>query len=361
MWLIFFATLVLLALSLLLSLVLMGWSKKRRSKEGFWRRLLVWQALLLPVYVFGLLPALMGYVGSQLVRTRGDESGYLGPRIRPDGEWCIQTRGALLAAQDLSEAELEAIRRRTILFRATDGHRLRGFIVPRQKGPPRASVVLVHGLFRGGMELEPVANMFRELGCEVLMLELTNHGGSDKRGFTYGLKEQHDVIAAVTYLRERKGGLQAPLVLFGVSLGGIAVALAAPQIPEVAGVVLDAPMTELMGTTRRHMEDVFGLPSFFVSITLWHLQWWSDFDIEGVRPIDSYRRFAPDLPVLFVGGGLDRRVPPAVVTASFEALPAPQGVKELWIEKGAKHGKACIDQPEKYRQHLAALLDRIAK
>src|SRR5690606_3237162 len=65
-------TAILVAISLVLAfLVQGGFSRRRRTASGFWRRLWIRQALLLPVYVFVVVPGIFGFVGSRIVGTRG--------------------------------------------------------------------------------------------------------------------------------------------------------------------------------------------------------------------------------------------------------------------------------------------------
>jgi alpha-beta hydrolase superfamily lysophospholipase len=218
------------------------------------------------------------------------------------------------------------------------------------------------------MEVEPVAAMFRDLGADTLLLELRNHGGSEARPFTFGLHEKQDVLAAVAYLRARPGGIPGPLILFGVSMGGVAVARAAPEIPELAGLVLDAPMTDLAGTLHRQLGRIewqgrqgLGLPDFYVSLVALSIELWSGFDLDEVRPIDQLAALPATLPVLCIGAGRDVRVPPPVVREAFAALRSPAPLKQLWIAAEARHGHVWSTHPVQYRQHLEALFGRVVE
>jgi pimeloyl-ACP methyl ester carboxylesterase len=111
--------------------------------------------------------------------------------------------------------------------------------------------VLVHGIFRGALEIETPGAMLRDLGGEVLLLELRNHGGSEKAPITFGRDEMLDVLTAAEFLQARPEAAGRPLVFFGVSFGTAAAALAAPQLRDLDGLVLDAPMDDLRATARR--------------------------------------------------------------------------------------------------------------
>ena len=108
-------------------------------------------------------------------------------------------------------------------------------------------------MFRSSMELEPVARMLRQRGGECWLVDQRNHGGSSRAPFTGGLRESDDLVSVVEYVRSQPGTGRRPLVLFGVSLGTIAVSLALPRIDDVAGVVLDAPIDDLTAAAHRMM------------------------------------------------------------------------------------------------------------
>ena len=197
------ATLVLALASILAGFVAQGGiSRKRRSSKGFWKKFWLRQGLLLPVYAFVVLPGLMGWAGSRLVRTRGDESSYAGPILR-QGAWVAQDRRTLRAPPPSGDLQ------QPVEIHNPAGPTLRAYLVASPMDKPRATVVLAHGLFRSAMEIEPVAAMFQELGAEVLLVNLRNHGGSESRPFTYGLDERTDLLAAVEFLRNRPGSAWA--------------------------------------------------------------------------------------------------------------------------------------------------------
>jgi alpha-beta hydrolase superfamily lysophospholipase len=247
---------------------------------------------------------------------------------------------------------------------SSDGVTLRAFRLESRRQPPVAAAVLVHGLFRSAMELEPVAGMLRDLGCECWLLEVRNHGGSGRAPFTGGLRESDDVVAAVDYVRAQGGRVGMPVVLFGVSLGTVAVALALPRLDGIAGVVLDSPIDDLhLGAHRMlgfdRTDDArrrFRLAEPWRSLTIVALGWWSGFRVQDVSPSEVLATLPHDLPVLVVGGGRDDRAPPASVQALFDRLPMPPARRTLWLEPEAQHGDVWRQAPDAYRAHLERLL-----
>jgi len=373
--LILISTFVILAViyTVLMLLRLILFRKRKGPSRSWYRRALGNLAVALPLTLL-LLPAALGFAGSRLVHTRRDEAAYEGPRFAADGRWLVQTRQTLAseAARGKSRCAVE--------LESADGLKLRAFLVPARQ-PPIARVVMVHGLFRGALELEPVARMFHELDADVLMLELRNHGGSARAPATYGLAESQDVLAAVRFLEGRPSSMPSrtsgpastasatstsspssrpsPLVLFGVSLGTAAVALAAPKVKDLRGLVLDAPMTDLRGAADRVLTLGVGIPETLASVVLWCIEAWSGFSMDEIQLDRELSKLPAGIHVLVIGAGLDRRCPPAVVRRVFASLKAPPSHKQLWIAAQARHGRVWDHDPVGYRRRLGDLLAQI--
>jgi alpha-beta hydrolase superfamily lysophospholipase len=371
--LILISTLVILAatyvVSLLVRLVLFR-KRANKKKERRWHSVLLRNLAIAVPLALVLLPIVLGFAGSRLVHTRHDEAAYQGPRIAADGEWHLQSRDTLEAEANGERTVDPALRASAAGHRVqivtADGLDLRAFLVPAKVAPPTARVVMVHGLFRGALELETVARMFHDLGAEVLMLELRNHGASARAPATYGLREAEDVLAAARFVQQQQqqhhsSGPAPPLILFGVSLGTAAVALAAPELPELAGLVLDAPMTDLLGAARRVLGGGLGMPGPLASATLWSIELLSGFSMTAVQPHRKLAKLQGDIAVLVIGAGGDRRCPPPVVREVFRALRVPEEQKQLWILEGAHHGRVWEQDAHGYRERLALLLARVRR
>lgn len=361
--------LTLLTLPVVLVLAAVRWLR-RRPQRALWRRALWVHVGLFVVHLFVTFPTVLGYVGSRLVGTRPPDRPYEGPRLSA-GELLVQTTDTLIDeaenGADVPEPVRAAARARAHRLPSTDGVSLRMFRIEARQEPPRAVAVLVHGLFRGAVEVEPVAEMLRDLGCECWLLELRNHGGSSRAPFTGGLGESDDVVAAVEYVRSRPGRRDARIVLYGVSLGSVATALALPRIDGVAGVVFDSPIDDLHAAAHRMLS--FRRPgdgrSWFAMYEPWRsliiaaLGAWSGFRVADVAPGEVLATLPHDLPMLLIGGENDNRAPPDSVRRLFDRLPMPPALRELWIDPAGGHGDLAELEPQEYARHLARLLDRL--
>jgi pimeloyl-ACP methyl ester carboxylesterase len=367
------AAAILTLATLLVALLWRGWlALRRRPAPRFWRRTARWHLGLFAFHALVTVPLALGVLASRFVGTRGDEASYAGPRVEADGTWQAQSRQSL-AAEHPPGSAVEATSTAPapapfeVHFSARDGVRLRAFLVPprgdrrRSDGQPRFTAVLVHGLYRSAMEIEDPGRMLRDLGGEVLLIEMRNHGGSEHARPTFGLNESLDVLAAVDFVRSRPGASGRPLVLFAVSLGTAAAALAAPEIPDLGALILDAPMDDLRATATRMVArfpmSVPGLSGYWRRAILWSAEWLGGLPFDDVNPRESLARLSPRVPVLLIGAGHDWRMPPESVQALFESLPTDPEHKELWIEPEATHGKVWVVAPEEYLEHLKRLVE----
>jgi hypothetical protein len=374
-----------LATFVLALLVRLGIALARRPAPRFWPRALYGHAALFVLHLLLVVPLGLGLFGATHVQTRPDERGYTGPRLDADGRWLVQSRESLVAeargAAHVDPALVAAARERAVRFRASDGVELRAFLVPpvpprpadSNSSAPRFVAVLVHGLYRGALELEPVGSMLRDLGGEVLLLEMRNHGGDQGSGRarpTFGRDESLDVVAAAQFLTERPEARGRPLVLFAVSLGTAAATFALPQL-ESAGLtpstlILDAPIVDVRAAADRMLggsqgrRRVQGIAEPFRSTMLWSAEHLGGVPFAELDGRDVLVHAAPRLPILLIGAGHDDRAPPDVVQQLFDLLPSDPTRKELWIEPDADHGKVWLAKPDEYRARVTRFVERHA-
>lgn len=356
---------VLLVVGLLLWLL-------RRPQRRYWQ-IVGWSHLgLFAIHLFVTFPAFLGWWGSRMLTSRGLEQLYEGPRVAANGELLVQTWDTLRKERDTGELLVSddiaaAARERAHSVEAEGGVTIRTYQLEAKVEQPVAVAVLVHGLFRSSMELEPVADMLRDRGCECWLVDQRNHGKSSRGPFTGGLRESDDLVAVVDYVRAQPGREQLPLVLFGVSLGTIAVSLALPRIDDVAGVILDAPIDDLTAAAHRMMtfdrqgdrRSAAYLYEPWRSLILTSLGAWSDFSTTDVSPIEVLATTPHDLPILIVGEELDDRAPPETVRNVYERLPQREGTKELWQVPNVGHGRAFLELPAAFDEAIGRLLARL--
>jgi pimeloyl-ACP methyl ester carboxylesterase len=191
-----------------------------------------------------------------------------------------------------------------------------------------------------------------------LLLDLRHHGASGGETTTFGAKEKEDVKAAIRLARERSPG---PVVLWGVSLGGASVVLAAAEDPAVAGVICDSSYRSLEDTVRHHLQLFRGFRWWLRMVPRWPLAdltlFWigrrGGFDPAAVDVLAAAHRLA-GRPALFVANSEDRRMPKEI---AFDLQAAVGPGAEVLIVPGKSHGGAWRDGTAAYEAAAATLLD----
>src|SRR5439155_4999102 len=201
-------------------------------------------------------------------------------------------------------------------FTSNDGIALRGWWNPGDTSMP--VIIFIHGLNRSRLELLERGSESNRRGYGVLLFDLRNHGESGKAYTTLGIFESLDVCAASNFLRE-KAGLRSQ-ILWVVSMGASSAILAARQCPGFAAVVSDSSFLSFRETVAHHLGLIFRLPAFpianlIVAITGMRMRFDpDDGDVEAaIRQVT--------VPLMFISGAADRRMPPASAESMLKAGP----------------------------------------
>jgi pimeloyl-ACP methyl ester carboxylesterase len=244
-------------------------------------------------------------------------------------------------------------------FRAADGVELSGWWVPASEA--RGTVVLVHGLNRSRIEMVKKTPFLHAQGWNALLFDLRHHGASGGDRSSFGHHEKQDVHAAVDFARARS---EAPVVLWGVSLGGAAATLAAAEDPKVAALVCDSSYRSLRDTIAHHVTLARTWRWWMRMVPSWPVT------SEVVYWIGRRGRFDPDAvdvraaaarvagrPALFVCNSGDRRMPPEI---AFDLKAAAGERARVLVVPGNSHGGAWRDGTAAYERAVAEILDEAA-
>ena len=240
----------------------------------------------------------------------------------------------------------------TVEFQSDDGIPLRGWWNPGDARKP--VIVFVHGLNRSRLEhLERAAESHKR-GYGVLLFDLRDHGESGSAYTTLGIVESHDVCAAREFVRLRERN--RPQVLWGVSLGASSALLAEKRCPGSSAIISDSSFLSFSETIKHHFELIFHLPSFpiadmIIGLTSWRMGFRVD---DG--DVESAVAGLKDVPILFIAGGADVRMPPEL--AKRLASRSPDSGSEVLVVPGAGHGQAFAHDRETYLRTAFDFLER---
>jgi pimeloyl-ACP methyl ester carboxylesterase len=196
----------------------------------------------------------------------------------------------------------------------------------------RKAIVLCHGHNNARTQLLPLLRPLHEAGFHLLLFDFRCQGLSTGDACTYGLEEYRDVLAAVEWLRTEIGVEQVGL--FGISMGGASVLLAASQDPRIAAVATDCAFARLedMLEQRFYILPRPARAPLANAVRYWVDRWVGD-AIGKVDPEAEVRHWRPR-PLLLIHGAKDRLTP----SAHAHRLARAAGEEaELWVVPRAGH------------------------
>ncbi len=225
---------------------------------------------------------------------------------------------------------------------------LEGWYVPHEGAA--GLVTMFHGYNACKAKLLAEIRGFHDLGYACFAVDFPGCGGSGGELTTIGFLEAGDVVRAVEHARRTWG--EQPLVLFGQSMGGVAVlrALAVYQIQPDA-VIVECPFDRLLNTVKARFRTM-GVPPFPAA----HLMlFWG-----GVQQgYNAFRHnpveYAPRVkcPTLVLYGDDDRRVSRREIDSLFAALG---GDKEMHVFEGLGHESYAAVRPDEWKGQVAPFL-----
>ncbi len=240
-----------------------------------------------------------------------------------------------------------------VMVPSSDGTELRGTYI-EDAGNTRKAVILLHGLYQNRSMCIPYVDMYRQMGYNVLLIDLRGHGESGGDRTDWGIHDIEDLNSWVDFLKAKNPAMQ--IGMHGISLGA-AMALiysGSDEGQEMKFYVADSSYGNLLGLGRDKLMTYTGderlvlgmdiLNPFFQGALFFH-------DQKLLRDIDPLCRVEKmTSPVLFLHGGNDTLVPASVAEELLEASHSAN--KQLYIFKGAGHTMEMATNGPAYREHV---------
>jgi uncharacterized protein len=191
-------------------------------------------------------------------------------------------------------------------------------------------------------------------GYAVLPVDLRARGESEHDVVTLGLKERHDIDAAVAFLRQQPEVAWSAISVIGKSAGGVAAILAAADNPTIGAVVAESSFARLDDIVAYNLRQRTGLPSFpFAPIALWLAERLSGCRISQVVPQERVGRLSPR-PLLLIHAEDDTVVR---IDQSEKLYGAAGEPKQFWRVPGSVHMGSCQADPPGWEARVVSLLD----
>lgn len=194
---------------------------------------------------------------------------------------------------------------------------LHGWWIPAEQA--RAETLLyLHGNFRNISHNVEHALRLHNLGYNVLLVDYRGYGLSSG-GEPSEAKVYEDAEAAWNYLLKQRGAVPQRTLIYGHSLGGAVAIDLAVHHPDAAGLIVESTFTSMAAMGKR---DYPYLP---VSLLL-------NQRFEGLDKISQLK-----IPVLFIHGTWDTKIPFQMSEQLFEKAPQP---KYLKLIEGGEHSNS---------------------
>jgi len=234
-------------------------------------------------------------------------------------------------------------------FPGARGQHLAAWRIPGQPGKP--TVLMFPGYGGSRDTLLRAAAEFHAAGCEAWLVDFAGIGDSAGRTVTLGWREAEDVAAAVRASQHFRKG---PLVLYGTSMGAVAI-LTAQHRGLVApdAVILECPFDRLSATLGNRLAMI-GIPRAPLSqgIAFW-IGVQHGFNGLAHDPIDYARHVR--CPVLFLQGENDTLVGRNAALA-YAKVFGDRATFQLLPKTG--HAWLIRDAPELWRRSVRGFLDQ---
>ncbi len=172
---------------------------------------------------------------------------------------------------------------------------------------PKGILILAHGMHSYADRYLDVTEFFVDHGWDVLAFNMTGTYSSEGRD-TVGLAQMKlDVIAAIHYVQGNSELCELPIVLYGHSMGGYAVATAIEQETDIAGVVCLSAFNRPTDIMRSQAKQYVGILADISYPFMW-LQNTILFGSNANRSAAEVLKHT-DIPVLVIYGTGDEVIP----------------------------------------------------
>ncbi len=229
------------------------------------------------------------------------------------------------------------------------------FIPAADDNQNAAAVIIVHGTARCKESPDSLlpAGMLHRAGFNVLLIDLRDYGASTlEDGYqAAGTDEYLDVLGAWDWLMDERGIPPVRIGLFGYSLGGASVIIAAGEEPRVAAVWSDSAFADIEMIIDGMLEK-YPYLAWLKPLSLAYGRIVVGDDLLAHKPVDELSAFN-HRPLFIVHGDTDTIVPIANAYALKQAYPET----EFWELPQTGHVEAMYKHMAEYEERLVGFFN----
>lgn len=192
----------------------------------------------------------------------------------------------------------------------------------------------VHGYQSSYSSIEDIAMECYARNYNVILPDLRGHGNSEGNYIGMGYHDSLDILTWIDYILTVNPNAQ--IALFGLSMGGATVMMAAGQegLPEnVFAVIEDCGYSDAYTMIEEQLCSIFNFPAFpLLPITNFYAKFRTQYDLRDASPIQFLE--SATVPILFIHGADDKYVLQEMQEILYDNY---QGEKEILVVEGAAH------------------------
>lgn len=233
-----------------------------------------------------------------------------------------------------------------------EGWRLHAYIGKTHDS--KRTAILIHGYSGCALQMMPYArHWFDDLGYNIMVIDLPNHGQSDGNKTFMGWKER---LVLIEWIRRSQDFFpDTDVYLHGMSMGAATALMAAGDgLPTfVKGIVSDCSFSSVWDEIKHSFKNKHlpTIPVLYLSNIIAKIYFgWSYTEASVVNQVAK-----TTLPILFIHGDADQRVPVSQAYKLFKAKTI--GKKQLWITKDAAHCSSLALYPERYTKNIKSFFE----
>lgn len=215
-------------------------------------------------------------------------------------------------------------------------------------------IIVIHGYGGSGELMYYAAKRFFEKGYNVVVPDCRGHGKSQGDYVGMGWYDRIDILAWAEKIIN--GDSECKIALYGVSMGGAAVLMAAGEdLPEnIKCIIEDCGYTSVKDILKYQLKNTFHLPVFpILNIVDFICRIRIGFRLKTASAIEKIKQCK--VPVLFLHGGKDDLVPLNMMCRMYKEADCP---KDMYIVREAGHGISAMVEKENYWNKIFKFLGK---
>lgn len=235
--------------------------------------------------------------------------------------------------------------------------KLRGEIILNdvKKGARARVAVICHGYGWNRINSLKYAQVFYNLGFNVVIYDHSYFGMSEGKFCTLGYYERHDLSRVIDFVREQFGQ-DCILALHGESMGAVTVLSLLGLRSDVDLVVADCPFSNTLSYYKELFTKLTRLPSFpVVEMTGSIAKLKYGYDYGKCNPIDDVK--ASDAPICFIHGKADDFIYPHHSEDMYKVCTNP--LSELHLVDEARHACSYMVNNDAYFEIVKNFVDKV--